>query len=249
MERMDFIRNDAGFEMPDIHSSSPQYANRFSSPAGRWFLEVQEQATRGLLDNLTFNSVLDVGGGHGQNLPLLSKYSHELTVVGSDKVCPEQIRPFLENGRMIFKTAPLVQTGLADRSFDVVLSYRMLTHLQEWKALIAELCRLANHSVLVEFPIKAGFNTLSGLLFSLKKGVEGNTRPYTLFLEDQIRLEFESRGFRLHGRRALFFWPMALHRLHRSRLLGLILEGLPRLIGLTKLFGSPVIARFDRKEV
>ena len=248
MERSDFIHDNSGFEMPDIHSSSPQYARRFFGPAGLWFLEIQEQATTALLDGLTFNSALDVGGGHGQNMQLLSRCCTKVLVVGSDTACPDQLRPFLKEDQIIFKTAPLVQTGLPDRSFEIVLSYRMLTHLQNWKALVAELCRLAERSVLIEFPVKVGFNTLSRHFFGLKKGVEGNTRPYTLFDEDQICREFQKYGFSRYGRRALFFWPMALHRLHGSRSLGRLLEGMPRMTRLTERVGSPVIVRFDREE-
>lgn len=248
MERSDFVRDGAGFEKPDIHSSSPEYAGRFSGAAGRWFLEVQEQATSALLSDLTFSSVVDVGGGHCQNLPLLRPYCQEVTVIGSDAVCPELLRPFLQDGRVVFKSAPLVQTGLAEMSFEVVLSYRMLTHLHDWKALVAELCRLAKTTVLVEFPVRVGFNKLSNQFFSIKKGVEGNTRPYTLFDEKEICREFHSHRFRLHSRRSQFFWPMALHRLHGSAWCGQLLESLPAATGLTVRLGSPVIARFDREE-
>lgn len=248
MERSDFVRDGAGFETPDVHSSSPEYAARFSGPTGRWLLEIQNRATAALLDDLTFNSVIDVGGGHCQNLPLLLRYCREVTVVGSNVVVPDLLRPFLQDGHVVFKSAHLVQTGLAERSFEVVLSYRILAHLQDWQALVAELCRLANTSVLIDIPVRAGFNTLSNLLFGMKKGVEGNTRPYTLFDEDEICREFNSHGFRLHSRRAQFFWPMALHRLHRSRLVAQLLEALPLLTGMTERLGSSVIARFDRKD-
>ncbi len=248
MERSDFVRDGASFEMPDTHSSSPEYASRFSGATGRWLLEVQNRATAALLDDLIFNSVIDVGGGHCQNLPLLLRYCREVTVVGSNVGNPDLLRPFLRDGHVVFKSARLEQTGFAERSFEVVLSYRILAHLHDWQALVAELCRLANTSVLVDFPVRAGFNTLSNHLFGIKKAIEGNTRPYSLFDEDEVRREFNNHGFILHSRRAQFFWPMALHRLHRSRLFGQLLEALPLLTGMTKRFGSPVIARFDRKD-
>lgn len=248
MRRNDFIRNGADFETPDIHSSGPEYASRFSGTLGSWLLEVQKQTTATLFEDLTFNSILDVGGGHCQNLPLLRRYCKKVTVIGSDVVCPDLLWPFLQDGSVVFKSAPLVQTGFPDRSFELVLSYRMLSHLNDWQALVKELCRLAKNTVLVEFPVRVGFNTFSKLFFGIKKRVEGNTRPYTLFDEEKICREFHDCGFRLHNRRAQFFWPMALHRLHGSTRFAQLLENLPAAIGLTDRLGSPVVTRFDRQE-
>lgn len=248
MERNDFDRDEAGFETPDIHSSSPTYATRFSGGAGRWFLDIQNRATTALLGGQIFDSVVDVGGAHCQNLPILLRNCREVTVVGSDVFSPDLLRPFLQENRVSFKSAPLTQTGLADKSFGLVLSYRILTHMHDWKLLVAELCRLAQHTVMVDFPVKAGINSFSEKFFFIKKMVEGNTRPYTLFEEEEICREFQSCGFVLHSRRAQFFWPMALHRLHGSAQFGKLLEKLPSAIGLTTRLGSPVIARFDRQE-
>lgn len=248
MKRNDFNRNEAGFETPDIHSSSPSYAQRFSSGAGRWFLDIQNQATTALLDDRIFDSVLDVGGAHCQNLQFLLRDYREVTVIGSDNVFPDLLRPFIEEKRVTFKSAPLTQTGLAERSFDLVLSYRILTHMQDWKLFVAELCRLAKHTVMIDFPVRAGVNIFSEKFFFIKKVIEGNTRPYTLFQEEEVCREFQNCGFVLHSRRAQFFWPMAMHRLHGSARFGKLLEGLPAAIGLTKRLGSPVIARFDRQE-
>ena len=52
-------------ETADIHTSSEEYADRFSGPAGAWMLGVQEKIALRLLRRFEDVSVLDVGGGHG----------------------------------------------------------------------------------------------------------------------------------------------------------------------------------------
>ena len=71
-------------ETADIHTSSDEYATRFSGAAGTWMLDVQEQITRRLLRGFEGSSVLDVGGGHGQLAIPLCRDGWRVTVLGSD---------------------------------------------------------------------------------------------------------------------------------------------------------------------
>lgn len=246
--RSDIIRDAEGFETPDLHSSSAEYAARFAGGAGKWFLQVQERATLGLLGDLPAGTVLDVGGGHGQTLPVLVRVGHRVTVVGSTADCTTLIRPMMERGEVAFAVAPLTRLPFAKGDFDVALSYRMLMHLDDWRGLVAELCRVSRRSVLVDFPARRGWNALTSFFFGAKKRIEGNTRPYTLFRGEEVAAEFRRHGFAPAGAAAQFFWPMALHRMHGSASLARGLEALPRKAGLTARFGSPIIARFDRRE-
>jgi SAM-dependent methyltransferase len=245
-ERIDFIRDADGFEIPDVHSSSADYATRFTGNVGTWLLKVQRTATESLLDGFPAGAVLDVGGGHGQNIPALLERGDSTVVLGSGSQCPGLIKQWVDRGEIFYRKGPLTKLPFPDDSFDLVLSYRMLTHLQDWKVHIAELCRVARGPVLVEYPVLLGFNVLSGMLFKAKRGIEGNTRQYTVFRRQQVLSAFAWHEFEERDRQHQFFWPMAAHRLHGSASLGRLMEVLPARLRLTKAFGSPVISRFDR---
>ncbi len=212
---------------------------------GRFFRGVQAAVTRGLLRQLPQSRVLDVGGGHGQLAQPLVDAGHELTVLGSDPSCETRIRALTAAGRARFLTADLLAPGLAERSFDVVLAFRLLPHVARWPDLVATLARLARRAVIVDYPTRRSVNAVADLLFGLKKGVEKDTRPFTVFRDGAIARAFAAAGLRRSARRPQFLIPMALHRATGSAALARGLEAGARTLGLTALLGSPVIARFE----
>jgi len=129
---------------------------------------------------------------------------------------------------------------------DVVLSYRLLPHVARWPVLIAELSRLARAAVLVDYPTTRSANAVAEALFGLKKRVEGNTRPFTVFEDEQVIGAFAAAGLRPTARRPEFFVPMVLHRALRSAPLSQAMERVSSALGLTRRFGSPVLARLER---
>jgi SAM-dependent methyltransferase len=232
-------------ETADVETSSADYARRFAGPVGEYFLEVQARATLELLAAWPAASVLDVGGGHGQLTGALVGAGYAVTVFGSAEVCRERVQPFVERGQARFQAGDLLALPFPDRAFDVCLCYRLLPHVTRWQALIAELCRVARLAVVVDYPTRRSANLLGTSLFGLKKGVEGNTRPFAVFRDAEIEASFRSRGFRVTGRRPQFFIPMALHRALGVAPLARGLEAAARTLGLTRALGSPVILRLE----
>jgi SAM-dependent methyltransferase len=234
-------------EDADVLTSSEAYARRFAGPVGRFFLERQAEATIDLLRAFPGASVLDVGGGHGQVTGLLVEKGYAVTVLGSDPACQARVRAWTETGRARFVAGDLLAPPLPERGFDVVLSYRLLPHVARWPELVAALCRLARAAVVVDYPTRRSVNAAADLLFGLKKRVEGDTRPFTVFSDEQIEREFATHGFAPSGRRPQFFLSMALHRGLRSAALARGLEGAAAALGLTRALGSPVILRLERR--
>jgi len=237
----------AGREDADRETSSEEYARRFAGPLGAFFLDVQARTALELLRPWPGAAVLEVGGGHAQLAGPLVDAGHAVTVYGSDPGCAARLRHWMNEGRVAFRAGDLLHAPWPDRSFDVVLAFRLLPHVTRWAALIAELARLARRAVVVDYPTRRSLNVASGMLFGLKRGVEGNTRPFTVFRDAEVDSAFAAAGFLATARRPQFLLPMALYRALGSAPLARALEGGARVLGLTAVLGSPVISRLERR--
>ena len=228
-------------ETADIETSSDDYAARFSGPVGTWMLGVQERAVRELLGPPGGQTLLDVGGGHAQLAGPLAHAGWRVTVQGSDPICARRLGPLLASGTVRFFVGDILALPFPDRSFDAVVSVRLLPHCERWPALVAELCRVARRAVIVDYPTSESINRIAPALFGAKKRIEKNTRTFTLFTHRQVEEAFSSRGFTPAGRRAQFFLPMVIHRALHCRPCSAALEAICRGAGLTRRWGSPVI--------
>lgn len=237
--------DDAG-PLADVETSSADYARRFDGPVGAFFLETQTRVTLELLRPWPAARVLDVGGGHAQTVGPLTLAGHEVTVLGSAPVCAARVQPWLADGTAKFVTGNPLALPYPDRAFDIVLSYRLLSHVAPWKRLLHELARVANRAVLVDYPTLRSSNVLSAALFGLKRGIEKNTRPYLLFRDAQVASALAQAGTRVTARRGQFVFPMALHRALRQAAFTRGLEATAAALGLRRLLGSPVILRAER---
>jgi 2-polyprenyl-3-methyl-5-hydroxy-6-metoxy-1,4-benzoquinol methylase len=233
-------------EDADVETSSEAYARRFAGAVGAWFLEVQARITLELLAPWPRTTVLDVGGGHGQLTGPLVEAGHDVTIFASAEACRERVRSWVDPGRAQFRAGELLRLPWTDGAFDVVVSYRLLPHVVAWPALLRELCRVARRAVVVDYPTTRSVNAVSGLLFGLKKGVEGDTRPFTVFKDAEIVAALADDGFRVSARRPEFVFPMALHRGLGLAPVSRALEATARAVGLTRALGSPVILRAER---
>jgi ubiquinone/menaquinone biosynthesis C-methylase UbiE len=235
----------AARETPDIETSSDAYARRFAGAAGAYLLARQDAAMREALRDWTGGSVLDVGGGHAQLLPLFGARASSVTVVGSDAASLERVaREFPRCRRVV---GDLLALPLADASVDLVAAVRLVPHVENWPRLIAELCRVAKRTVIVDYPRIAGFNSLTPMMFPLKKRLEGNTRHYRNFRDRELDEAFRACSFEPRERHAQFLLPMVLHRrLGGARVLRGV-EQLSQQLKLTSVLGSPVILRADRR--
>jgi 2-polyprenyl-3-methyl-5-hydroxy-6-metoxy-1,4-benzoquinol methylase len=238
---------EAPIPAPDVETSSEGYARRFAGAVGAYFLEAQARITLDLLAPWPRARVIDVGGGHGQVTGPLVEAGYDVTVYGSDESCEARVRTWTEGGRARFQAGGLDRLAAADRAFDVALSYRLLPHVARWRALVAELCRVAARAVLVDYPTRRSVNAVAGLLFGAKRGVEGDTRPFTVFADADVRAAFAEAGFRPTAREPEFVLPMALHRAVGRASFSRAAEGAVSALGLRKALGSPVVLRAERR--
>jgi 2-polyprenyl-3-methyl-5-hydroxy-6-metoxy-1,4-benzoquinol methylase len=234
-------------EPADIETSSEDYARRFSGKVGEWMLKVQEEIVLGLLRGTGISTVLDVGGGHGQLAVPLCHNGFNVTVAGSADVCRRRIANMIDAGLCRYQTADLLKLPFSAQAFDAVVCFRLITHCDRWQDMIAELCRMARHMVIIDYPTSQSINAAAPRLFSAKKQLEGNTRPFKLFRHAEIEQEFYAQKFTIAAREGQFFLPMVLHRIMKCRGLSALLEDLFKHLNLTRHWGSPVIIKAVRK--
>jgi 2-polyprenyl-3-methyl-5-hydroxy-6-metoxy-1,4-benzoquinol methylase len=232
---------------PDLETGSAQYARRFAGPAGAYLLGIQEKGLRKLVDcnSKGLRTALDVGGGHGQLVDGLLALGLETSVLGSSIESAEQLMRSPVAARVHFQAGNLLALPIEDQAYDVVTSVRLLAHIQDVHRLIDELCRVARHCVIIDYPTLAGANALTVAAFPVKRLIEKDTRIYQSFWPVTLARAFRRNGFRPSASFKQFTTPMGLHRIG-GKPVHLMEEGLRR-IGITRLIGNPVLQRFDRE--
>jgi glycosyltransferase involved in cell wall biosynthesis len=237
---------NVSWDAPDIETSSAGYARRFSGKAGTYMLASQTRALQRALRACRPGRVLDVGGAHGQLVDPLRALGWSVTVTGSSVECERNLRELHGKHSCAFVRANILDLPFPDSSFDLVTSVRLLSHVDDWQRLIAELCRVTSNWVLIDYPSTVAVNALTPVLFPIKKRLEGNTRTYRSFSHGQLSKAFEVHGFRPGVAVKQFVLPMGLHRALGSAAPLRLTESVSRLTGLTALVGSPVILRADK---
>ena len=233
-------------QAPDVETSSEDYARRFAGPVGEYFLAVQAAAVLELLAPWPGARVLDVGGGHAQLAPPLVARGFDVTVAGSAGVCRQRLERALPRGSFAFLASDLARLPFPDGAFEVVLAFRLLTHLDDWRRQVAELCRVAARAVIVDYPDTRSFNRFYGPLFGLKRAVEGNTRTFLCFAPGEVPAELGRHGFGRPAQRRQLFLPMVVHRAVGRAGLSRAVERASAALSLTRRLGSPVVLRMER---
>lgn len=241
---------------PDKESSTRDYQSRFDGKVGRWLLARQESLTLRAVERLEKElgrklKILDVGGGHAQNVDILSSAGHELIVLGSDAdaglLVKEKQSQEKGHDKVHYQEGSLVAIPFADDTFDLVISYRILAHIENWQTYLAELARVSSQGVLVDYPCYESVNILSSLFYQMKNKVEKNTRYYRVFYKSQVRKQCALTDLRLDKSWGQFVAPMALHRALKSVPLSAFIEGVLRGLMLSKFFASPLIELYRKK--
>ncbi|MFT5697734.1 MAG: ubiquinone/menaquinone biosynthesis C-methylase UbiE [Desulforhopalus sp.] len=234
-------------ETVDITTATSDYASRFTGAIGEYFLQRQTETTLSLLSDLPKAKVLDVGGGHAQLAEPLVKNGFDVTVTGSDDSCKKRLIQQIPQVDFEYTTCDYLHLPFVDRSFDVVIAFRLLSHVENWPRLIAELTRVAKHCVIFDYTDKRSMNILYNQFFELKKKMEGETtRPFNIYNRAEIKRELKDNGFQSPSLRPQYFCPMVLHRRLNNPRLTAVAESGFLYTGLTRVLGSPIIVRSNR---
>jgi 2-polyprenyl-3-methyl-5-hydroxy-6-metoxy-1,4-benzoquinol methylase len=133
-----------------------------------------------------------------------------------------------------------------DRSFDVVVSLRVLMHTPRWRTCLAELCRVADDLVIFDYPARRSTAALQSAGRRLLHGLGRRTEPYRVLADGQVRAVLDASGFRVRDIHRQFVLPIALHKAVGSTRFTTVSEAFLRRIGLGRLVGSPVTVVAER---
>lgn len=235
-------------DSPDVHSASAEYAGRFSGSVGAWMLRVQWAALKQLITVPAPGPVLDVGGGHGQLALPLARVGYNVTVLASTAAAAEMLHrsmagaPQEEQSRITIRYGSLdTRESVVRGEFPLVVSFRILSHMEDWRSFLAGLSQSCSRQVIVDYPSRRSVNYLADAMFAMKKRVEGNTRSFTVFNDREVSELLVANDLRQVSSVRQFSVPMAIHRALHSSGMSATLEGLASSLGLTRLVGSPVV--------
>jgi SAM-dependent methyltransferase len=223
-------------------------ARRFGGPIGELVAAAQARVLLEMAGDVRGRSALDVGAGTGRAALLLASAGAAVTAVdASDQMLAVARQRAAAAGLAIHFTAGDAQAlEFGDRSFDIVVSLRVLMHTIDWRQSVAELCRIADRRVIVDYPSARSAAAVESVVRRTAHAFGRRNEPYRVLSDRSVRRAFGRNGFRLTGVHRQFVLPIALHKAIGSRGFTDTAEGLLRRSGLLRLFGSPVTVVAER---
>jgi 2-polyprenyl-3-methyl-5-hydroxy-6-metoxy-1,4-benzoquinol methylase len=223
-------------------------AQRFGGPIGDLVASTQAQVLARLIGAINDRTILDVGAGTGRAALLLARGGAHVTAVdASNEMLAVARRRAAEEGVAVrFVVGDAHALDFPDRSFDVAVSLRVIMHTREWRQCIAELCRVADRLIIIDYPSARSFAALQSMTRGVAHAVGFKTEPYRVFTDRAIAAAFASHGFRIRSAHRQFVLPIALHKAIGSRRLTIATEAVLERVGLLALFGSPITLVAER---
>jgi SAM-dependent methyltransferase len=240
------------------HYSYSAYANpemartfdekRFGGPIGELVAGTQARVLANMIGRIHQRDILDVGTGTGRAALLFARGGAHVTAVdASEEMLAVARQRAAEQGvKVHFQVGDVHALGFPDRSFDAVVCLRVLMHTPDWRRSIAELCRVAERLVVVDYPSARSVAMLEAAARRLAHAAGSRTEPYRVLSQRAVAEAFDRNGFRIRSVHRQFVLPIALHKTIGSRRFTLWSEKLLDRAGLLKPFGSPVTLVAER---
>ena len=223
-------------------------AMRFGGPIGELLAGTQEQVLADFLSPLVGRTVLDVGTGTGRAAISLAKRGAQVTGVdASAEMLAVAARRAHDAGMQItFKSGDAHALDAGDAAFDCVVCLRVLMHTPDWRRSLSELCRVARHRVVFDYPALASAAAVQALARRVAHRFGARVEPYRVFSDAAIRAVLTANGFRIVDSHRQFVLPIMLHKRVGSIAFTSRVERALARVGLAALLGSPVTIAAER---
>ena len=242
----------------DDHYSYTTYADpetartfddrRFGGPIGELVAGMQARALTNMVGRIAERPILDVGTGTGRAALLFARGGAYVTGVdASDEMLAiARRRAETEGLSVTLIRGDAHELDFPERSFDVAISLRVLMHTPHWRRCIAELCRVSERLVIIDYPSARSMAWFESAWRRVAHGWGRRTEPYQVFSHREIADAFQRGGFTIRSVHRQFVLPIALHKTVGSQRLTLGIEGFLDRIHLRDAFGSPVTLVAER---
>lgn len=215
---------------------------RFGGPIGELVAATQARALAGLIGDVRQRRVLDVGTGTGRAALWLARSGAVVTAVDASEamLAVARQRAAGEGVNVRFQLGDVHALDFPDRSFDVVICLRVLMHTPAWRRSVAELCRVSERLVVVDYPSATSFALVESLSRRALHAAGRSTEPYRVFTDRVITKAFGECAFTVRSVHRQFVLPIALHKAIGSPSFTTAVEDMLDRARLLKTLGSPV---------
>jgi ubiquinone/menaquinone biosynthesis C-methylase UbiE len=247
---------------PSDHYSYSHYADpetartfderRFGGPIGDLIAGTQSRIVLQFIERfigpVRNRAILDAGTGTGRAALFLGGGGALVTAVDASEamLAIARRRAEADGLRIRFQRGDVQALDFPDRSFEAALSLRVLMHTPNWRQAIAELCRVADRLVIVDYPSATSVALIESLARRVGYRLGHQTEPYRVFTARAVAEAFDRCGFRVRAVHRQFVLPIAFHKAIGSRKFTLRTEQLLERVGLLKVAGSPVSIAAER---
>lgn len=175
------------------------------SPTGRWANSIIEDMLCPYCNNI--RSVIDIGCGNGQKTAFIARKLPGAEVFGidfSEQGISLAIKSYVSPGKqsnLSFRCINVEDDSPYKRSYDLVFSYHVLEHVEDWRLVLRKMARCSDNFVLVCVPI-------GNKLYRKEKEVFGHFRRFKPF---EITNFLKDEGFELVEERAPGFPIQTMH--------------------------------------
>lgn len=223
--------------------------DRYGGSFGCFLRGLEVDAFSSLL-GVTNGSLLDVGAGSGKLCIRCSSKARKIVAVDFSQGMLRLTKCVAESKGVMITTIVCDAHRLCfnNKSFDCVISSRLLLHLTDWKKGISELCRVSKYKVVFDFTPLFSFGGLDSLLKRFIKCFDSNTQTYKSFMVKSVVDELQKHNFHIAALQKQFFLPIAFHRWLDNPGFSERIENFFRIIGLLRLMGAPVTLMAERSD-
>jgi len=221
---------------------------RFGGPIGEILASTQARVITNFIGRVQGRRILDVGTGTGRAALFLAGGGGIVTAIDTSEdmldVAREQAAA--QSIAVAFQPGDAHALKFSDRSFDVVVSLRVLMHTPDWRQVIAEMCRVADQLVIFDYPSRRSAALLQAAGRAVWQRLGGKTEAYRVFSHAEITRELTKNQYRIRSVHRQFVLPIAVHKAIGSRRFTLWIERRLDSAGLLRVFGSPVTLVAER---